>query len=274
MSYKNLDLITKELRLLDYNAYLCATLCHKDDFYKVASILLLQAELTKIADITQEEMVGMIRLAWWKENLQDIFEKNKSAKHHLLEALLKFKDVIDYHLLMQVFEGFEKDFIEEATLYTKAQLEDYIFKTREIFMQIILKIVKHEDASLAKNIADISFYFDVLKRIQQEDEKVTKFFYSDFFEELGISAQSWKKNEDEDNLRMIVQHLVEKINSAAKTIETKQNSLNKNLKHIILRKDLVQLLLQDLPKKNFDIFAVNLSANRFVIKMRFLRKIW
>jgi hypothetical protein len=138
---KNLKLIIQELRVLDYNSYLCTTFCEKKDFHKISAILLLQAELKKISDITDEDMVGMIRLAWWKENLQDIFLNNKSKNHHLLDVILSFKNEIDFELFWQVFEGFEKDFSEEKKFQNKVQLENYIFKTQEVFLLIILKIL-------------------------------------------------------------------------------------------------------------------------------------
>lgn len=277
MLEKNLKLIIQELRVLDYNSYLCTTFCEKKDFHKISAILLLQAELKKISDITDEDMVGMIRLAWWKENLQDIFLNNKSKNHHLLDVILSFKNEIDLELLLQAFEGFEKDFSEEKKFQNKAQLENYIFKTQEVFLLIILKILNFSDENLvkkiAKNLALISFNFELLKKIKNEDEKIVRFFYPEFFEELNIEIKSWKKNSDEGNLLLVVKHLVSQINLAAEEIKKIEKLLPKNLKNLIVKKDLVQILLQDLRRNNYDIFASKISAKSFFVKIKFLIKI-
>lgn len=276
MSQKKLEIIIKELRSLDYQSYLCTTLCQKQDFGKVAAIFLLQAELRKISKVTNEDMVGMIRLAWWKENIQDIFQKNQSKNHHLLEEILSFKDEIDCGLLMKSFEGFEKDFSEEKKFQNKSELEDYIFQTHEVFLLNILKILNLKDESLAKkiakNLALISFNFDLLKKIKIEDEKVTRFFYPDFFKELKIEMKSWQKNCDEDNLLVIVKHLVNQINEAAQEIDGIEGELDRNLKNLTLKKDLVRIILKDVHKKNFDIFKASLSAKKFTVKMKLLLK--
>lgn len=275
---KNLKIITQELRGLDYNSYLCATLGEKKDFPKIAAILLLQAELKKVASITEEDMVGMIRLAWWKENLQSVFVENKCKNHHLLDVILSLKDEVDFDLLIQSFDGFEKNFSEEKRIQNKGDLETYIFQTQEVFFLMILKILNCSDENLtkilAKNLSSISFNFDLLKKIKNEDEKVTRFFYSGFFEELEIEVKSWRQNDDEENLKLVVKYLLNQINLAAKEIEKIEKDLPKNLKNLVLRKDLIQVLVKDLAKKEFDVFAINLNAKSFSTKIKLLLKMF
>ena len=100
MTSKNFPIIISELKSLNYDSYLCSTVALQQDFEKIATIFLLQAELKKISDIASEDMIGMIRLAWWKENLEDVFLKNSHPQHHILEAILSFKDEVDFNLLI------------------------------------------------------------------------------------------------------------------------------------------------------------------------------
>ncbi|MBM5783088.1 MAG: hypothetical protein FJ368_06700, partial [Pelagibacterales bacterium] len=65
---KDLELIVKELKQMNYDAYLCTTFALREDFKKIMAIFLLHEELKKVVDIAKEDMIGMIRIAWWREN--------------------------------------------------------------------------------------------------------------------------------------------------------------------------------------------------------------
>lgn len=278
MKNKNLQIISEELKSINYDSYLCATFSLREDFEKIASISLLQSELMKISDLTQEDMIGMIRLAWWQENLEEVFTKNKVAKHHLLESISSFKDEVNFPLLDHSFPSFEKDFAEEKKFQNKEELEEYIFRTHGTFIAIILKILGHENERLTQNLAIISFYFDLLKKIQFEDEKISRFFYPDFFEELNIDMNIWqksaKKDNHEENLVLVVKHIVQTIESAAKNIKIDlKNSKNRRISNLLLRKELILIFLKDLRKNNFDIFSTNLSSRKSGIKLRFLGRV-
>lgn len=278
MPSKNFPIIISELKSLNYDSYLCSTVALQQDFEKIATIFLLQAELKKISDIASENMIGMIRLAWWKENLEDVFLKNSHPQHHILEAILSFKDEVDFNLLSQSFQGFEKDFLEEKKFQKKSDLEDYIFKTYEVFFLIILKILKFPDeilaGKIAKNLSVISFYFDLLKKIKSEDEKTSRFFYEGFFEELKIEIKDWQKsakeNNHEGNLLVIVKHFSKLINEAAFELKKIEKSLPQNSKNLLLKKDLTSIFLKDLRKNNFDLFQTNFSAKKLSVKLKFL----
>jgi hypothetical protein len=78
-------------------------------------------------------MVGLVRLKWWKESLDDIFIKNKDSKNYLLAMIFKYKDQINYQSLSQSIKAFEKDFSEDNKFKTIEELEDYIYSTEGIF---------------------------------------------------------------------------------------------------------------------------------------------
>lgn len=274
MNRQNFYTTLQELRKSDYDSYLCATFSWHEDLPKIAAIFLLQSELKKISDITDEDMVGLIRLAWWRENIEDVFVKEKNKNHHLLNVFKLYKNEINYELLKLAFEGFEQDFSEEKKIANQQELQDYIFKTHEVFFLIILEFLsdqKNDYRSISKHLAQIYFYFDILKKIKNEDEKVVRFFYPDFFSELKINPKSWQKNGDEENLVVIVKHLHGKIEEACAAID-QYKKLPKRLKNLMLKKDLIQIILRDLPKKSFDIFAVNFSAKKLSVQLRLLFK--
>lgn len=281
MSDSNLSIILKEFKQADYNSYLCTTFSLRQDLEKVTAIFLLQNELKKISNIVSEDMIGMVRIAWWKENLEDIFLKNKKKDHYLLQKIYDLKNDIDFSLLEQSFKGFESDFEMENKIKNQSHLEEYIFRTYEVFFLIILKLLNFKDEfltkELAKNLAVILFYFDLLQKIKNEDEKATRFFYGGFFAELGVKAEFWQKNNVEknydENLLVIVKYITKQIENSCLKIDKIRKFLPNNLKNLLARKDLAEIIICDLRKKNFDIFIANLVAKSFTIKIKLLYKI-
>jgi hypothetical protein len=281
VSDSNLSIILKEFKEADYNSYLCTTFSLRQDLEKVTAIFLLQHELKKISNIVSEDMIGMVRIAWWKENLEDIFLQNKNKNHYLLNTIYNLRNNIDYNLLKQAFEGFESDFGVEKKIKNQSYLEEYIFRTYEVFFLIILKLLNFKDEfltkELAKNLASISFYFDLLQKIQNEDEKVTKFFYDGFFAELEVKTEFWQKNNVEknydENLLIIVKYIAKQIENSCLKIDKIRKFLPNNLKNLLARKDLAEIIICDLRKKDFDIFIVDLLLKNLANKIRLLIKI-
>ncbi len=275
MQDRDLENIVKDLKLLNYSAYLCATFALREDFKKIMAIFLLQEELKKVVDIATEDMIGMIRIAWWRENLED-FLHNKTKDHHLLRAITSFKNEIDFTKLDLAFDGFELDFAEDKNFLSKEELYKYVAKTYGVFFEIALNFLQINDTKLAQNLALISFYFDLLKKIKKEDEKIVRFFYPNFFAELKIGTKFWQKNNSDKNydanLLVIVKYFVQEIEILSQEVEIMANKLPKKAKNIILKKDLILLILQELRKNNFDIFKVSLSAEKFSIKIKLLLK--
>lgn len=262
----NIQTLIKELRALDYNSYLCTTLSYKKDFAKIAAISLLHVELKKITTISEEEMVAMIRLTWWQENLEEIFVKSQSKKHHLLETILEYKADINYDLLKEALSDQIWVRGDHKGIKNKEDLQQYIYQAYEIFFLLMLDIVECEEKSLAKNLAQISFYYDLLKMIKNEDEEVVGFFYPAFFNELGIEVKSWQKNDDDENLCEIVKYIVGQIKKNCD--EIKFVKINKRSKNLVLRAKIIMSVVQRIEKNKFDIFKTNLVVISFMTKLR------
>ena len=264
----HLSTLIKELRALDYNSYLCATLAYKDDFAKIAAIALLHAELKKITTISEEEMVAMVRLAWWQENLEEIFVKNQSKNHHLLETILQHRDAINYDLLQEALSDHIWVRSDQIWVKNKEELQQYIYQAYEIFFLVMLDIVACKEKKLAQYLAQISFYYDVLKMIKKEEEVVVRFFYPAFFNELGLAVTSWQKNDDDENLCEIVKYIAAQIQKNCDAI--KSLTLDKRSKNLVLRSRIIEPILKNLEKNNFDIFTTNLVDKSLVAKLRLL----
>lgn len=273
----DLSVIFSELRELDYDAYLTAIFAPKKYCVAVSSIFLLQNQLKKIHELTNEDMVGLVRITWWREEITKIFSNENQQNHHLLNQIKNLNSKIDFWLLEQCFQGFEKDFSEEKNFRNLQELEDYIFQTGEIFyltiMQLIApKIAKDLQKKIAKNLALTDFYINLLREIKADDEKVLRFFASGLFSDLRFNLKAWKNNEDQENLKLIVKNIYLK----AKLLSDETNSYFKQkteageIKFLARKNKIAAIYLQNLHRAEFDIAKADLVMKRMDI-LRLLR---
>jgi hypothetical protein len=237
----------------------------KKEFAKVSSIFLLQNQLKRIRNLTNEDMVGLVRIAWWKEEVAKIFSGKNSQNHYLLNEIKKFKNEIDSELLNQCFQGFERDFVEEKDFKNSQELQNYIFQTQTIFYLTILqlivpKIKKDLQKKIAENLGFTAFYIDLLKKIKLNDERVLCVFRSGFFGDFRFDLKSWQGNKDEENLRLIVKNICLRIENLVSELEKSKISKSLPIKALMIKSKIAKTHLQSLGKNQFDITASNLAV--------------
>ncbi len=278
MINKNLSIAIKELRNIDYDSYLSAIFTLRKNFEKIITVFSLQNQLKRIYYVVSDDMVGLVRLKWWQESLDDIFLQKKDNKNYLLSLIFKYQDQIDYQTLSQSIKAFEKDFGDDKKFKNIEELQQYIFLTEGNFYLLAMKIVDDDDKDLfeesAKYLGEIFFYYDLLKRIKSENGSILRFFCSDFFNTVNNTPKSWSQNPHEENLRVMINYIYFQILSAIRKLELIEKELPKSCYYLLLKKDLVKMNLANLRKHNFDVFKTNFSSKKFTTKMKFLFKVF
>jgi NADH dehydrogenase [ubiquinone] 1 alpha subcomplex assembly factor 6 len=278
MINKNLSIAIKELRNIDYDSYLSAIFTLRNNFEKIITVSLLQNQLKRIYYAVNDDMVGLVRLNWWKESLDDIFIKNKDNKNYLLSMIFKYHDQINYQTLSRSIKAFEKDFSEDKKFKNITELENYISLTEGSFYLLAMELVDGNNKDLleksAKYFGEIFFYYDLLKRIKNENGAILRFFCSDFFNTINNAPKSWSQNPHEENLKVMINYVYFHILSAIEQLELIEQELPKSCYYLVLKKDLVKINLANLKKNNFDVFKTNFSSRGFATKMKFLLKVF
>jgi NADH dehydrogenase [ubiquinone] 1 alpha subcomplex assembly factor 6 len=278
MINKNLSIAIKELRNIDYDSYLSAIFTLKKNFEKIITISLLQNQLKRIYYVVNDDMVGLVRLNWWRESLDDIFIKAKDSKNYLLALIFKYRDHINYQTISQSIKAFEKDFSDDKKFKTIEELENYILLTEGNFYLLQMEIVDSDNKDLfkksAKYLGEIFFYYDLLKRIKSENGSILRFFCSDFFNTINNTPKSWSQNPHEENLKVMINYVYFHILSAIEQLELLEKELPKSCYYLVLKKDLVKINLTNLKNNNFDVFKTNFSSREFITKIKFLFKVF
>ncbi len=100
-----IDYCRKMVREHDYPRFLqCAFLPEKEQL-KAFSYYALEAELRHIHHHVSEEMIGHIRYAWWREEIEKS-GNNLSSKHPVLKALAAVS--IDKEIILRLVEKYHE----------------------------------------------------------------------------------------------------------------------------------------------------------------------
>lgn len=119
-----------DIKKNDYDRYLTC-LFAKDDTVRenLFALYAFNQEIAKTAEVVSEPLTGMIRLQWWREAIEGIFE-GKPRKHLVVEALARA--VKDHGLKREKLDEFinAREFdLEDTVPQNLVSLERYVRKT-------------------------------------------------------------------------------------------------------------------------------------------------
>lgn len=117
--------VLEELRSADRDRFLCAIAAPAHVHADLATLYAFNAELAGIADKVSEQMLGLIRLQWWRDALNDV-AAGKGHRHHLVQELADLikRRQLDMALLRGLIDARERD-VEAVTPVDLAELEGH-----------------------------------------------------------------------------------------------------------------------------------------------------
>jgi phytoene synthase len=136
------DDLDAQLRKADPDRWLASRLIADETARAhVEAIYLLNHELARAALVTSQPLVGEMRLAWWGEALDEIFERRRVRGHpvaHALEHAVKDHD-LPRSLLDAMLDARLRD-LDPAPM-TEVELEPYIDATAGAVMALAARIL-------------------------------------------------------------------------------------------------------------------------------------
>jgi phytoene synthase len=130
----------EELRQTDRDRFLCAVAAPAALHTDLATLYTFNAELAGIADKVSEQMLGLIRLQWWRDALDEI-AAGRGHRHHLVQALadLIARRQLDIVLLRSLIDARERD-VGGETPADLAELEAYAGASAGALAELALQV--------------------------------------------------------------------------------------------------------------------------------------
>ena len=136
----------QEVRRDDYDRYLTCLFAPTARRESLFALHAFNLELAKTAEVASEAMIGHIRLQWWRESLDGIFQ-SRPRRHYVVEALAR---AVGAHGLPQggllaLIDAREVDLEEQAPASLSA-LEDYAAGTSGQLTRLSLSVLGVDQA--------------------------------------------------------------------------------------------------------------------------------
>jgi len=172
-------------------------------------------EVAKTAEVVSEPMLGNIRLQWWRDAIEEIYNGDIPRKHEVVEplaAVIKKYDLPkdDFLALINVRE-FD---LEYKMLSDWESFEIYARKTNAPLNALALKILEREEGQDTLN--QISFYYGaigLLRAIPFHLNQRRLFIPQDVLVAHDVSLQKILDFNQFENLPNAVMDVLERLNS-------------------------------------------------------------
>lgn len=130
----------EELKRADRDRFLCALAAPSGLRPDLVTLYAFNAELAGIADKVSEPMLGLIRLQWWRDALQDI-AAGRGHRHHLVQDLagIVTRRGLKIDHLNSLIDARGRD-VEAAQPADLAELESYAEATAGRLCELALEI--------------------------------------------------------------------------------------------------------------------------------------
>ena len=86
-----IEYCANQLRTHDYQAYLCSLFVPSQDRHRIWALGALNVELAQVRDVVSDTQIGKIRLAWWRDTIEQTWNGSPPA-HPVAQALALAKD--------------------------------------------------------------------------------------------------------------------------------------------------------------------------------------
>ena len=121
------------------------------------ALIAFNCELAKIPVSVSEPMLGEIRLAWWREALDDLFEKGVARRHEVMEALAATLGAADWDrdLLTRMVEA--RRFSLEGLPIDPEEAGDFIAETAGAYQRLAVHALGGRSATAQAAAGDVGW---------------------------------------------------------------------------------------------------------------------
>lgn len=211
----------------------------------VLIILSLNHELSKAMSIVKEPMMGKIRLQWWRDEIEKIYEGKAPAPQPVLENLISLRGQINKISLLRLIDFYDDNLVMVGFQRTE-NLKQYLLQKNSVVFDLIQEVL----GTGRKTNPDLSLGWGL----------------TEFTRHIGLDVAEGKHYIP---IEILVKHGIDKgyitpkteaLKNVIKELHDLALSHLKNIKeesYLVLYKDMAELYLKEIEQKEFDIFKIN-----------------
>ena len=267
----DLSALAKIVKETDYDRFLTTLFAGPDKREDLYALYAFNQEIAKTREVVSETTLGLIRLTWWREALDEIYEGKNPRKHEVVEPLAE--TIKKYNLPKQDFETliYAREFDLEDVLPADLNgLVKYTEFTNAPLLNHVSRILKGTcDEDNLKQAAIVIGFSRLLKSAPYHLRDRRCYFPESLLEEAGLDPYIIYDGKGRDALKAVTADIVWRAQEAAAAYQP-----HKDLRPINMHFALSLQQLKQLRACDFDIFHPKFQSPPPFSMLRLMMKLF
>jgi len=251
----------------DYYRYLCCLLCNDNIRDRLFAIYAFNNEIAKIKDIISEPMAGHIRLQWWRDAIDEIYNGAPvKHRHEIVDALYRVVSEVDIskELFDNLIDAREAD-IEFSTPDNMDVLKNYAIGTSSNLFYLLMAAagVSDSHAKEAAYYGGISYaIIGIMRSMKYNAYHRRVMFPQDLLDKQEITIDDIAEGRNLEKTKAITRVLCDKAEVNLHHVRGLLGDVSKDALHVLLPVSMVEMFLGRIKKNNYDLFNSDLESGR------------
>lgn len=235
----------------DYDRYITALFAPPKKRADLFALYAFNYEIAKTRETVSDTTLGLIRLTWWREAIDEIYEGKKTRQHEvvipLAETIRKYKLPKHYFETLIYAREFDLEDVLPADL---RGLKNYAeFTTAPLLNLASIILVGSSDEENLKHAAQVIALTGLLRAAPYHFQQKTCFMPEDLLAEAGIDPYTLYDGKGQESLKSVVCDIVWSAEEDLKKVE-----YNPDLKPVMGQVTLAKQYLKSLKRCDFNVF--------------------
>lgn len=255
-----------QIKKYDYDRFLITLFAPKAARADLFALYAFNHEIAKVREAVSEPMLGEIRLAWWREAIEGIYEDNP-RDHDIVIELHKavIRSDLPKHLFLKIIDARTADLYDENPENT-AQFEEYLGQTSGNLMRLATLIIGGRDEQILDLAYDMGLVWGLIGTIRTIPYHISLNKLSlpqDLMDQYGVTKRDVFSMKDDENVKNLIMALCGAAQNYLDQIAAHKNLINKNTRSLFLLSSLSRSYLKSIKKAEYYPLKLNENADIF-----------
>ncbi|MGM0421814.1 MAG: phytoene/squalene synthase family protein [Pseudomonadota bacterium] len=239
------------LRDYDRDRFLTSLFAPAKEREALFALYAFNHEIAKTRELISETVMGLIRLTWWREAIEEIYAGKPARAHEVVEPLAKA--IRDYDLPQDKFEAliYGREFdLEDVLPSNMTGLQNYAQFTAMPLTELANMILSGQPHSdMAAPVAQIIALTGILRAVPFHARQHRCYLPEDLLRAEGLSPQDIYNGKSPERLKPVAKAITAQINPHFEDVEVKSA-----LRPVLLQVSRARQYIRQLEKQDYDVF--------------------
>ena len=257
----NLKYISEMIRQNDHDRYLVTLYAPEEKRDDLFALYAFNYELSRLRSVVSEPMLGEIRLQWWRDAINNIYQ-GKRDSHELIPALAKAVERHDLsrERLMDLIESRARDLYDENPR-NMAELDHYLDQTSGNLTCLAAQILGQKDHEfMTRKLGFLWGYVELIRAVPYHMTLKQSFMPLSL---MGEGHNRFLSPDQPEVMKVVIKDLSEKALQYLAEIRINKAHITPKVRSLFLLTSLAQHYLKAIEKAEYNPFRLEKTAGAF-----------